>query len=241
MAPTYLKVGAVLALPAAFAGYAFARHLHVQERSARVHVTPAPCPPELFQHEDAPAGTPADFKALVLDHARDARVRVTELAEASADRQSFRIRVEGAQLEAFIRFLVSVEQDWPKSFVREVPDLTRGGDEVWNGQVVVDLRGPKAGSRDVSALAVLREVALAAERLGPRWGIEATQMRVSGREGDESQFALHAPSAEAGIALERELEKSRVCEARSNARSDPQNAGTTRIDLIVTVKKTAGS
>ena len=91
---------------------------------------------------------------------------------------------------------------------------------------------------NLSALVVLREFAQAKARLGPQWGIEVTQMRVSGREGDQSQFTLYAPTGDAGIALEREFEKSKVCEAHSNATADPQHAGRTRIDFIVTVKKT---
>src|SRR5581483_4729435 len=59
---------------------------------------------------------------------------------------------------------------------------------------------------NTSALVVLREFCTAKARLGPNWGIEVSQMRVSGREGDQSVFTLYAPGDGSGVELQRTFE-----------------------------------
>jgi hypothetical protein len=93
---------------------------------------------------------------------------------------------------------------------------------------------------NTSALVVLREFSLAKARLGPQWGIEVTQMRVTGFEGQQSQFTLLAPGAEPGIQLQREFEKSTVCDGTSRqTNTDPSHGNKTRIDFVVSLKKKA--
>ncbi|HZU99977.1 MAG TPA: pilus assembly protein PilM [Planctomycetota bacterium] len=90
---------------------------------------------------------------------------------------------------------------------------------------------------NTSALVVFREFALAKARLGPQWGIEVTQARITGMEGQQSQFTLMAPGESSGIQLQREFEKSTVCEGNAqNSTIDPQTQKT-RIDFVVTLKK----
>lgn len=91
---------------------------------------------------------------------------------------------------------------------------------------------------NTSALVVLREFALAKARLGPQWGIEVTQMRVSGREGDNSVFTVRAPGQSSFIELERQFAQSSVCEGHTQSDSqDPSRPGTWRADFVVTLKK----
>jgi hypothetical protein len=90
-------------------------------------------------------GSSADFKALLNDHAQKNGLRVTDSSEqgtielgGGTRELRFRVRMQGFRLENFTRFLVSVEQDWPGSKVREITDLSLDEkNQVWNGQVVV--------------------------------------------------------------------------------------------------------
>lgn len=91
------------------------------------------------------SGTSADFKALVNDHATKCGLRVNESSEQGAldlgggtRELRFRVGIQGFRLEAFTRFLVSIEQDWPGSKVREITQLSLDEkNQVWNGQVIL--------------------------------------------------------------------------------------------------------
>jgi hypothetical protein len=90
-------------------------------------------------------GTSADFKALMSNNANKVGLHVTDTAEQGTIplpngtiELRFRLRVTGFRLEAFMRFLISVEQDWPGSKVREITDLSLDEkNNIWNGQVIL--------------------------------------------------------------------------------------------------------
>jgi hypothetical protein len=90
-------------------------------------------------------GSSADFKALLNDHATKTGLKVTESSELGAQELgngtrelTFRLRIQGCRVEALMRFLVSVEQDWPGSKVREITDLSLDEkNQVWNAQVIL--------------------------------------------------------------------------------------------------------
>jgi Tfp pilus assembly PilM family ATPase len=91
---------------------------------------------------------------------------------------------------------------------------------------------------NTSALVILREFALAKARCGPQWGIEVSQMHVYGRDGQTSQFTIHAPDEKSGIKLEQEFGQSQICEGHmTNSGQDPQRPGQVHIDFIVQLKK----
>ena len=90
-------------------------------------------------------GSAADFKALVNDHARKASLNVRDTGEAGQVEHPggtrelrFRMRVEGFRLEQLMKFLVSVEQDWPGSKTREISELLLDEKkETWNGTLIL--------------------------------------------------------------------------------------------------------
>jgi hypothetical protein len=91
------------------------------------------------------AGSAADFRALLNDHARKANLNVRDTGEAGNIPHSggrlelrFRIRAEGFRLEALTRFLVSVETDWPGAKTREISELQLDEKaQLWNGTIVL--------------------------------------------------------------------------------------------------------
>ena len=90
-------------------------------------------------------GSSADFKALLNDHAQKNGLRITNTSEDGTSEIGggtrelrFRLLVQGFRLENFTRFLVSVEQDWPGSKVRDILDLSWDDkNQVWNGTVIL--------------------------------------------------------------------------------------------------------
>ncbi|MEZ0228619.1 MAG: pilus assembly protein PilM [Planctomycetota bacterium] len=121
----------------------------------------------------------------------------------------------------------------PTSFYASLEGEKRRLEQIYGG-------GAGAQGGNTSALVVLREFASAKARLGPQWGIEVTNMRVSGREGDQSVFTLHAPGESSGIELERTFAQSQQCEGKvQSAVSDPSRGGRWRIEFVVTLKKKA--
>jgi hypothetical protein len=91
-------------------------------------------------------GTPADFKALLSDHAGKIGLHVKDTGEAGTIEHPggtrelrFRLRVEDARIEQITRFLVQVEQDWPGSKTREIPELTLNEKtgNTWNASLVL--------------------------------------------------------------------------------------------------------
>lgn len=90
-------------------------------------------------------GSSSDFKALYNTTAAKCGLRVTDSSEQGAIELGngtrelrFRLRIQGFRLEAFTRFLVSIEQEWPGSKVREITDLSLDEkNQVWNGQVIL--------------------------------------------------------------------------------------------------------
>lgn len=94
---------------------------------------------------------------------------------------------------------------------------------------------------NVSALAILKEFALAKARIGPQWGVELTLIRIDPREGGQSQFSFHAPSSDAGIELERAFAQSQLCEGKlQSSAQDPSHPGHARVDFVVVLKKREG-
>ncbi len=119
----------------------------------------------------------------------------------------------------------------PGSYYASLESEKRRLEQIYGG-------GGGAQGGNTSALVVLREFASAKARLGPQWGIEVTNMRVSGREGDQSVFTLHAPGESSGIELERSFAASVPCEGKvQSAVSDPSRGGRWRIEFVVTLKK----
>jgi hypothetical protein len=92
------------------------------------------------------SGTPADFKALLSDHAQKIGLVVKDTNEAGTVEHPggtrelrFRLRVEGARIEQITKFLVSIEQDWPGAKTREIPELTldEKTGNTWNAGLVL--------------------------------------------------------------------------------------------------------
>lgn len=90
-------------------------------------------------------GSAADFKALINDRAQKNGLRITDSSEQGSmeigggtRELRFRCHMQGFRLDAFIRFLVAIENDWPGSKVREITDLSLDEKtQVWNGQVIL--------------------------------------------------------------------------------------------------------
>ena len=91
-------------------------------------------------------GSSADFKALLTDRASKLGLKVENTTEQGNGQDlgngtrelRFRVRILGFRLEQFVRFLVSVEQEWPGSKVREISDLQFDQkSQLWNGMVIL--------------------------------------------------------------------------------------------------------
>jgi hypothetical protein len=97
-------------------------------------------------------GSSADFKALLSVNAGKHGLKVENTTEQSGQDMGngmrelrFQVRMLGFRLEPFMRFLVSVEQEWPGAKVREITELTLDEkNQLWNGMVVLAIFKPNA-------------------------------------------------------------------------------------------------